>query len=207
MLKYLNTLLNTKRKGSSSFEWVCTVPLTVVLVGITIIMSVLIISWVNYGSCASVIAKDMNFRQTGLQAANEWIQANQGRDGGINFQVKNSLGKMSTIHPDTQVTVNGSSAASPYRNAVVYHMNEQKQQFAFPYTDFENIDVSIKRVTTDGTFDTVTPDGEGQNLSNNLVKVSIHYRFMPVRVQGIGGGIVFQMEGLHLTSEGYSVIT
>lgn len=192
--------LNKERSGASTFEWTVTLPFTITIIFVVFFIFMILLSWISYGSVASNIAKDLNIRGTGLIQANNYMSSY-----GSNTILK---GRTATDYEYTitrdQVRVNhlnsGDEVLNSYKNAVMYHMKEYANQFFFPYTKFEDINVDILQSNDDGSY-TRTFDTESA-LSNYLIKVDIRYKFMPIQIMELTG-----QPGVDLYASGYGIVT
>ena len=191
--------LRKDRSGASVFEWTITLPFTIILFAIAMYVMLVLISWASYGSLASIIAKDLNTRSYGLQAANYTISTSIPTSVVV---TGSSGGEVYTITKD-QFTVNGStsgnSAEQAYRNALILSAADNASMLFFPYTELKSIDVSIRQVTTSGVYSTIDMSG---TLSNYLIKVDIQYYFAPFTIMGM-----VETLSLTITSTGYGVVT
>lgn len=200
----MRKFLNRERKGASTFEWTLTLPFALMIVFVTIFTMLMLFSWASYGALASNLAKDLNFKVTGMRTMDEWGATNM--SSGYIMAGKTSYdGATHTISLD-QIRINGNAnngndALRRYRYATAYHMKEYKDQFFFPYTNFDYVDVYVRRLSGTGAAVTVNPS-ETDNLSNYIVKVDIHYTFSPVKIMQYG-----QMRGVNLTASGYGIIS
>lgn len=194
----IKSMLLKRRSGASTFEWVLTLPFMITILFIVFYIMLVLFSWASYGAVASNMAKDLNIRSSGLIQANEKV-------GGTNviMQGKTAYNKSYVITRD-QVTVNGKQSGdallNSYKNAVIYHMTEYANQFYFPYTEFDSMNVNILQMNEDGSY-SKTFDVES-TLSNYIIKVDIKYKFAPVRAMGL-----FQVPPINLTATGYGVVT
>lgn len=191
-------MLNRRRSGASTFEWVLTLPFMITIVFIVFYIMLVLFSWASYGAVASNMAKDLNIRSSGLMQANQKVGS-----ANVIMQGRTAYNKNYVITRD-QVKVNGMESGNKllnsYKNAVIYHMTEYANQFYFPYTEFRDMDVSILQMNEDGSY-TRTFDTES-TLSNYIVKVDIRYDFAPIKVMGM-----FQVPHITLCATGYGVVT
>lgn len=190
--------LKRERSGASTFEWILTLPFTIFIVFFIFYIMLMLFSWASYGGVASNVAKDLNVRSTGLVKANHELA----ESGNVIMQGKTAYNYSYTITKD-QVTVNGKTSGNAllnsYKNAVIYHMTEYKNQFYFPYTKFKSINVDFLQLNSDGTY-SETFDASS-TLSNVIVKVDINYEFAPFSFMKVA------LPGVSLFSTGYGIIT
>lgn len=191
-------MLNIRRSGASTFEWVLTLPFMITIIFIVFYIMLVLFSWASYGAVASNMAKDLNIRSSGLMQANQKVGSTN-----VIMQGRTAYNKSYVITRD-QVKVNGMESGNKllnsYKNAVIYHMTEYSNQFYFPYTEFKDMNVNILQMNEDGSY-TRTFDTES-TLSNYIVKVDIRYDFAPVKVMGM-----FQVPPITLCATGYGVVT
>ena len=191
-------MLNRRRSGASTFEWVLTLPFMITIIFIVFYIMLVLFSWASYGAVASNMAKDLNIRSSGLMQANQKVGSTN-----VIMQGRTAYNKSYVITRD-QVKVNGMESGNKllnsYKNAVIYHMTEYSNQFYFPYTEFKDMNVNILQMNEDGSY-TRTFDTES-TLSNYIVKVDIRYDFAPVKVMGM-----FQVPPITLCVTGYGVVT
>lgn len=191
-------MLNRRRSGASTFEWVLTLPFMITIIFIVFYIMLVLFSWASYGAVASNMAKDLNIRSSGLMQANQKVGSTN-----VIIQGRTAYNKSYVITRD-QVKVNGMESGNKllnsYKNAVIYHMTEYSNQFYFPYTEFKDMNVNILQMNEDGSY-TRTFDTES-TLSNYIVKVDIRYDFAPVKVMGM-----FQAPPITLCATGYGVVT
>ena len=164
-------MLNRRRSGASTFEWVLTLPFMITIIFIVFYIMLVLFSWASYGAVASNMAKDLNIRSSGLMQANQKVGSTN-----VIMQGRTAYNKSYVITRD-QVKVNGMESGNKllnsYKNAVIYHMTEYSNQFYFPYTEFKDMNVNILQMNEDGSY-TRTFDTES-TLSNYIVKVDIRY--------------------------------
>lgn len=191
-------MLDRRRSGASTFEWVLTLPFMITIIFIVFYIMLVLFSWASYGAVASNMAKDLNIRSTGLIQANQKVGSSN-----VIMQGRTAYNKSYVITRD-QVKVNGMESGNKllnsYKNAVIYHMTEYSNQFYFPYTEFRDMNVNILQMNEDGSY-TRTFDTES-TLSNYIIKVDIRYDFAPVKVMGM-----FQVPPITLSATGYGVVT
>lgn len=207
-LKLTKKVLNKERAGSSTFEWTMLTPFTFAVVFVALMIMLLLFSWVSYGSLANNLATDLNFRQTGLERADKWVKAH-----GTVIRTPNG-NQLDGANVVNMTTGGSAKVTGAYKNAVIYHMNEYKGQFFFPYTKLDNINVSIIRLNNSGGFETPSMETvtspnvnnrTSKNFSNSIVKVDINYHFAPVDI--MNDNFPIKWNGLPISTSGYAVIT
>lgn len=201
LIEQMKKRLQQERSGSSAFEWTLTLPFTIVLFAISMYIMLLLLSWANYGSVASIIAKDLNTRSYGLMYANSTISETIPTNVVV---TGSSGGDLYTITKD-KFTINGStggnSAEQAYRNALILAAADNADMLFFPYTQLESIDVSIRQISEDGSTSYSSIDMDG-TLSNYLIKVDIQYYFAPFTIMGMS-----ETTTLTISAVGYGIVT
>lgn len=205
----ISDILNKRRSGASTFEWTLTLPFTIIIIGFMFYLMFMLLSWASYGTLASNIAKDLNMRTVGLSEALNWSNAR-----GSNSVIASGYG---TVITTDQITVEGEKSGTTLENAykavVAYEFanhnkygivnNDYANQVFFPYTKFENIDLSFRRAGAGTSYSSAKTLNNYTTLSNYLVKVQIIYEFMPFSFFGN----YIQIPGLTVVTAGYGVIS
>lgn len=194
--------LNKYRSGSSTFEWTLTAPFMIFIVMVIFWVMIMFLSYASYGSLASNIAKDMNMRSIGVSKANAAVggQTNvlSANDGfGNTYQIKSNQFLVDGVNPGDKTRVS-------YKNALIYAAQSYKEHFYFPFTHFDNINVSFRQANGAGSGGI----NDSTVLSNYIVQVDVNYTYGFAQ----GSDRTFSLmgvpiPGVHLTASGYGIIT
>lgn len=198
----MNTIrerLNKEHDCLSSFEFTLTLPMSMLIIFMVSFVFLLLISWINYNALAGDIARDLNFRQTGIKVA-ETYWKNHGT-GSVILSGKDSADATNQVTWDS-ISVNGhkKNSGSKYAQCIAWSMLQHPNKFFMVYSMYDSVDVSVRRTNADGSG-TFVDDNFDQRMSNHIVQVDIKWNFFPISGWGT------HWDGVEMHSAGYSVIT